>query len=227
MKYFIPSKKTHPIFSRALSFLFISFLFCLYSPQGCSEESLAKRPTQGFWSVGNTVMFPGKVQIDKEGTVEYFNFNPTFSFGFEYPFRENLLIIPEFGLNFSGHGRHDSITRFTCFLSTDVGKRWKYFLIQTGVGLHWTFIDGPGGTEALNNGNSTTDFYVPEFTSISSNLTWTSALGFPLPFFLGSNPPTLKLDTAIYNPFDSLKRAISYRISLQFPFSVDSLNPLQ
>ena len=104
MKYFIPSKKTHPIFSRALSFLFISFLFCLYSPQGSSEESLAKRPTQGFWSVGNTVMFPGKVQIDKEGTVEYFNFNPTFSFGFEYLLGKTSTLSPNTARNFQVMG---------------------------------------------------------------------------------------------------------------------------
>ena len=171
-------------------------------------------------------MFPGKVQIDKNGTVEYFNFNPTFSFGFEYPFRESLIIIPEFGLNFSGHGRHDAISRFTFFLSTDIGRRWKYFLLQTGLGLHWTFIDGPGGTETLNNGDTTTSFYLPEFTSISSNLTWTSAFGFPLHFLGGELPPTLKFDTAVYNPFDSLKRAVSYRIALQFSFSVDSLPTL-
>ena len=219
MKYITPSKKTHLIL---LVFLFEFFLIFPLS-YGSTEKNGAKKPSNAFWSVGNTTMFPGKVQIDKEGTTETFNFNPTFSFGLEYPYKESLLIIPELGLNFSGNGRHAAISRFTFFISTDLGKRFKYFLLHTGIGLHWTFIDGPGGTETLNNGNSSTAFYLPEFTSISSNLTWTNGIGFPLDFMFDQKNASLKLDAALYNPFNSLKRAVTYRIALQFSFSIEGL----
>ena len=214
MKYIIPSKKTHLIL---LVFLFEFFLTFPASYASIKEESAVKRPSKAFWSIGNTTMFPGKVQIDSKGTTELFNFNPTLSFGLEYPFKESLLIIPELGINFSGNGRHDSISRYTFFLSTEIGRRFKFLLLQTGLGLHWTLIDGPGGTETLNNGNSTTDFYLPEFTSISSNLAFTSGIGFTL------RDMTLKLDSAVYNIFDTMKRAVTYRLSLQFSFSIDKL----
>ena len=86
MKYIIPSKKTHLIL---LVFLFEFFLTFPASYASIKEESAVKRPSKAFWSIGNTTMFPGKVQIDSKGTTELFNFNPTLSFGLEYPFKES------------------------------------------------------------------------------------------------------------------------------------------
>ena len=73
------------------------------------------------------------------------------------------------------------------------------------------------------NGNSSTAFYLPEFTSISSNLTWTNGIGIPLDFIFDQKNASLKLDSALYNPFDSKKRAVTYRIALQFSFSIEGL----
>ena len=94
MKYFIPSKKTHPIFSRALSFLFISFSFVCTHHKGALKKVLPSDPLKGFGVWGTRLCSLEKFKLIKRERLNIFNFNPTFSFGFEYPFRENLFHYP-------------------------------------------------------------------------------------------------------------------------------------
>ena len=198
--------------------LHLTFLvFCLLtSSQAFGEKK--KLISKGFFSLGNLSLYPRKVQIDTNGTTEDFNFNPYFSFGLEYPWNKSWSFYPEAGLAFTGNGRHSAISRYGLFLLGDIGYRWKDFTFQTGLGLYWTLLDGDGGTQSLNNGNSTTNFYIPEFTSISSNLNLNLGFSYPIGQLFNFISLNLKIDSSVYNITNSLKRAISYRVGLQYFF---------
>jgi len=202
-------------------FFFLSFLLNLSPVWG---KDLKKNHPKSFLSLGNIALYPRKVQIDITGSTEDFNFNPYISYGQEYDWKKMFFIIPEVGLAFTGNGRHDAISRVSLFLLGDLAKKWKRLTFQTGLGIYWTLITGSGGTQTLNNGNSSTDFYLPEFTSISSNLTINFGLSYHIGELSKDKDLFFKIDSALYNLTNDYKRAISYRISLLYFFRPTLLN---
>jgi hypothetical protein len=215
--------KNFKMFFRTYPFFFF-LLFFLLNLSPVSGKDLKKSSPKSFLSLGNIALYPRKVQIDIVGSTEDFNFNPYISYGQEYDWKKMFFIIPEVGLAFTGNGRHDAISRVSFFLLGDLAKKWKRLTFQTGLGIYWTLITGSGGTQTSNNGNSSTDFYLPEFTSISSNLTVNFGISYHIGELSKDKDLFFKIDSALYNLTNDNKRAISYRISLLYFFRPTLLN---
>ena len=95
-------------------FVFI-FIFTVYISNALSSLPL---PSKYHLGVGNITHFAGEIQIDEEGTKNYFELNPYFhgSIDFDLPI-QNLSISPSLGLTLPLDAKDELITRFDIFFT--------------------------------------------------------------------------------------------------------------
>jgi hypothetical protein len=85
-----------------------------------------------------------------------------------------------------------------------------WFRLRAGSSLMWLNQHGSGGTEKINNGNSTTTFYYPDENRSALNNTLDLGAEFLM------NEWGLRLQSYIYSAFKEERRQISYTLFLSY-----------
>ena len=113
---------------------------------------------------GTTTRNFSTAQSESSGGTKKFGFNPTLLVGTNLPFfYADFFFSP--GIGFAKYSSEDNTTRSEIILQYHISQViTSYFLLQYGLSNTITKIGGKGGTVVLNNGNSTSTFYVPSET---------------------------------------------------------------
>lgn len=172
-------------------------------------------PSDFTVGVGNITQFVGKVQTDTAGGTNGFEFSPYLNFGLELPLPFfKLSILPQLGLLIPKDGRDKRINKFEYFIIGDIGRHFSDFLIRLGAGLFMTNINSDGGTQELQNGNTTTAFYMPSRSYTARNLILDLGVE-----YMPHKKWSVRTEALVFNAEDSLDRAFSYTISFHYHFS--------
>lgn len=172
------------------------------------------------WNFGLGVMnqTPGRYQTEVGGDKSSMNNRVALETGLVYEVAEDWTVHGDFGLLWPGGAEEDYISKQVYYLNLHGGYALTSdWLLRLGTGLYFTRINGDGGTVSIRNGNGFTDFYVPEQSSISQNLTVNMASEY---FF--DKDYSLKGEVFLFNPTDSRNR--SFNVALTFRYHLgDSL----
>lgn len=166
----------------------------------------------GF-SAGNLCEFVGKIQTDDSGSTNVCSFNPYFAGQIDYPLTDRFLVSPELGLSIPKSGRDKNIKKMSLFALANAKYKFSPMHLIAGGGLFFTRIAGKGGTQELNNGNSTVSFPMPESTVYTRNFILN--LGFGIDF---SPSWSADLHTYIFNALTSEDRAFSIALNGTYHF---------
>lgn len=153
-----------------------------------SFKSYAVSP---FWvGLGSTTRNFSTAQKESSGSTVKFALNPTLLIGTTLPFFFSGLYFSP-GIGYAKYSTKDSTTRNEIILQYHLSQMLlPNFLLQYGFSNTITKIGGKGGTVVLNNGSSTSTFYIPSETKtsytasmdIGGELVFTSSLGSRLQF---------------------------------------------
>ena len=121
------------------------------------------------FSVGNLCEYVGKIQTDDSGSTNFCQFKPYLAASYDYALTDSLLISPELATTLPGHGRDENISKLSFYTLINTKYKLSVFHFIGGLGLYFTKISGNGGSETLNNGNSTVNFSIPEKTIFTRN----------------------------------------------------------
>mgnify|MGYP001627352412 CR=1 FL=1 len=169
-----------------------------------ASDDLTQRFKNIGFHLGSLTEFVGEIQVDDKGTTETFSVNPALGFSLDIELNEDWALIPELHWVLpreAGPG----VSKNLFMLRTDFAWRgadlWR---LRAGTSLMVNNMRGEGGTRTLNNGSSTSDFYVPAESRTSVNNT----LDFGGELLLDSF--ALRTQLFIYSPLKSERRQYSY-----------------
>ncbi len=166
-----------------------------------------------FIGGGSLTQFVGKIQTDESGSTNSFDFLPFIAGGAEFQLYDAFSFLPQLAVSFPKSGRDENINKLTYWLQFPVAYRYETFQLSMGPGILYNRISASGGTESLSNGVGTTDFPLPNGSSISSNLTLNLALGWN--FY---QDISAKVESWVINLTDSESRSFNYAISGYYHF---------
>jgi len=164
-------------------------------------------------SIGNLCEYVGKIQTDENGGTNSCEFNPYLSASMDVPLTNQFLLSPEAGFSFPKKGRDENISKMSLFLLANTKYKWNFMHLIGGAGLFFTRISASGGTEELNNGNSTSAFPLPEGAVYTRNFILNAGLGFDFTQSLSAD-----LHTYVFNLLKSEDRAFSILINGTYHF---------
>jgi len=164
-----------------------------------------------MYSAGTYVPFFNKVQTSDAGDTRKFDLNPYFGIGTQLPMSGPHYFMPEFGYAYfmepATNTRKDMFFLHYNFAYTfSESLIWRY-----GLTTHWYRLMGLGGTQTLDNGNSTTEFNSPDRTVI----TYFTTLNLGAEFFI-NREMSLRFDLNMMNSNDLEDRAYNYLFTLNF-----------
>lgn len=182
--------------------------------------SLSSKAQLSDWNFGLGVMnqTPGRYQTEVGGDKSSMENRVTLETGVVYDFDQDWSLLADFGLLWPGGTEEDYISKQVYYLNLHGGYALNTdWLLRLGTGFYFTRISGDGGTVSIRNGNGFTDFFVPEQSSISQNLT----VNIATEYFIDQDY-SLKGEVFLFNPTDSRNR--TYNIALTFRYHLgDSL----
>jgi hypothetical protein len=165
-------------------------------------------------SVGNLCEYIGKIQTDESGSTNTCSFNPYIASSVDFPMvNEQFMLSPEVGFSFPKSGRDEKISKMSLFILGNAKYKFSLFHIIAGAGLFFTRISGEGGSQTLNNGNSTIDFPMPDSTIYSRNFIFNLGLGTNF-----NQEWSADIHTYIFNLLTSEDRAFSIAINGTYHF---------
>lgn len=167
-------------------------------------------------TVGNICEFIGRIQVDEAGSSNFCNFNPYLGASFNFaPFQESFLISPEIGSTLPRSGRDSNILKMNLFALVNARYKFTYLDTFVGTGLYFTRIEGGGGEVALNNGNSTTSFPLPDSTVYSRNFILNLGIGYHF-------TPSWGVDfhTYLFNLLESEDRAMTLLLNVNYQLGI-------
>lgn len=173
---------------------------------------LCALPSHALVSAGGYVPFGLSTQKETTGSKNTLSFDPMIGINtiFPTPFPGHLFL-PEFAMVFHGSGQ-DGYKKSTMLFLLDFGYQLRNdLLLRYGVGTILTKVSGDGGTVSLLNGNTPTDFYVPNESATSWNTTLN--LGIEHAFSLQY---ALRFQTYVFSLLDSEARKLSYSLNVVF-----------
>ncbi|PIK16143.1 MAG: hypothetical protein CES88_05260 [Halobacteriovorax sp. JY17] len=185
-----------------------------------SSNSYAESKNSDFFAIndvfvggGSLTQFVGKVQKDESGSTNSFDFLPYIAGGVEFQLYESFSFNPQLAISFPRSGRDENIKKLTYWFQFPVAYNLESFQFSFGPGLLYNRVSSSGGTESLSNGVGTTDFPLPNGSSISSNLTLNLAADWE--FYKNISG---RVETWVINLSDSESRAFSYALSAYYHF---------
>lgn len=164
-------------------------------------------------SIGNLCEYVGKIQINDSGKTNFCSFKPYLASSFDYPINEQLILSPEIGFSFPQKGRDKNITKMSFFALANVKYKLSLFHIVGGVGFFVSSVSGKGGTQDLNNGNTSAAYPMPDDTAFARN--FIVNLGFGVNF---NKDWSADLHTYAFNLLKSEDRAFSIAINGTYHF---------
>ena len=161
------------------------------------------------FNFGTYVPYFLKSQSDKEAGTTKFALNPFISYDYHLFTVMSQKFTPEAGFVYHLDAK-DNTTHQTIFLLYNFEYNWSSNIdLRYGLGTFLNRISGDGSTLTLNNGSSTSNFYVPSELQTS----YTSSLNFGLKLNVSSNW-LLRFDTQIMRFASSTRRNFSYLLSV-------------
>ncbi len=188
----------YPIISLAL-------ILCTFSAYGYAYDAAV--------SLGNLCEYVGKIQTDDNGATNSCEFNPYLSASIDFPLTSQFFISPEAGFTFPKKGRDENISKMSLFALANAKYKLNFMHFFGGAGLYFTRISSGGGTEELNNGNSTSAFPLPEGAVYSRNFILNAGLGVDFTKNISAD-----LHTYVFNLLTSEDRAFSILINGTYHF---------
>ena len=164
-------------------------------------------------SLGNLCEYVGQIQTDDKGGKNLCSFLPVLSLNYAYFTTPNFAIVPQVGASLPKSGRDENIKRMTMYTLINARYKTTYVNLIGGAGLYFTRIWGPGGEEALNNGNSTDSFPLPKDPVYTRNFIVNLGLSTDL-----SEEVSAEVYTYIFNAVKKEDRALSVGLSLSYHF---------
>lgn len=160
----------------------------------------------------------GQIQTDAGGSKNSFDHRVFVETDLTYKLDDRWSLIGQAGLVWPGAAENDYVDKYNYFLTAHAGySQWENFLLRAGVGAYFTYITGDGGTVELQNGTSTSSFYVPENQTTAIN-TVASVAG----QYFFRNDVSLKFETMVFNLTNSENRSFTYTLAIRYHFG-DSL----
>jgi hypothetical protein len=160
---------------------------------------------------GSFSEFMGEVQTTVEGEKNSYEFKPYLVFGADGVIYKDLSFIPELVLTIPESGRDEHTSRFTFMTLASLGYHFHDFLFKLGTGFTFTRFSSDGGTETLNNGTSTDDFFLPEESSYTRNMLLTVGLQ-----YFAFEEWSIQASGLLYNLTDSESSVWSSLISINY-----------
>jgi hypothetical protein len=164
-------------------------------------------------SIGNLCEYIGKYQTNENGSKNACSFLPSVAGNFDYYFTPGLILSPQLGATLPKSGRDENIKRMTFFGLLNAKYKTEYVNFILGTGFYFTRIWGPGGEEALNNGNSSDSFPLPAEAVYSRNFIVNLGLGHDF-----NREWSGELYTYIFNAESSSARAFSAGANVTYHF---------
>ena len=179
-----------------------------------TTELLAKT---SFWlGLGSVTHNVLSAQTDADGSeTKKFDLTPTILVGASIPFKylNKTFISP--GLGYAKYlDTEDDYTKSEIILQYHFNYIFRPWLaFRYGFSNYITMIGGDGGSKTLNNGNSTSTFYVPSKTRSS----YTASVDFG-PEFILRGRWTLRTQLSIERFLSSERRSYAHLITLNYFF---------
>lgn len=164
-------------------------------------------------SIGNLCEYVGKIQTDDTGSTNLCSFKPYFAGSIDYIVTNELLFSPQAGFSIPQSGRDQNIKKMSLFILANAKYKFSSVYLIGGTGLFFTRIQGSGGMQSLNNGNSVTSFPMPESTVYTRNLILNLGLGTNI-----TKEWSADLHTYIFNLTTSEDRAFSIAFNGTYHF---------
>lgn len=188
--------------------IFVFFLFVPIALTWAQDSTFQNK--RFFLNVGTHTEFYKEVQNDGAGTLRIFDPTLTLGLGIESKLNSTFLFLPEANWVLPkdiGNG----IIRNHFMLRADLGyDLLEWIRLRAGTSLMWLNQQGTGGSEQINNGNSTSTFYYPGDNRSSINNTLDFGAEILTSFF------SFRLQTYTYSPFNTDKRQISYTVFVSY-----------
>jgi hypothetical protein len=187
-------------------------LLCLQTSAQAREWYTPNRLEVG---VKNLSHFVGKVQVDDQGGTEKFDIALMFAGLAHFPINEEFSFSPELGLGLPSKGRDENIKKYQFYLLLPASYSAGQFLFHFGPGFYFSHLTSDGGTEVLQNGNTTEAFFLPSGATTARNFILTAGADWMFyPDFL------IKTQLFVFNAEASENRAYSYLLGLTYNFNL-------
>lgn len=166
-----------------------------------------------FIGGGSLTQFVGEIQTDESGSTNKFDFLPYISGGVEFQVYNDFTFNPELAISFPRSGRDENISKLTYWIQFPLAYSLEQFQFSFGPGLLYNRISSSGGTQSIRNGTGTTEFPLPNGSSISSNLTVNLSTRWKFHENISA-----RIEAWVVNLSDSESRTYSYAISGYYHF---------
>lgn len=189
-------------------------LLVLLSTSSLYAASKSSNPTGDLSvSLGNLCEYVGKIQTNDSGDTNTCSFLPSISGSYDYFFTKTFALSPQIGATLPKSGRDENIKRMTFYTLLNLKYKTPYINLIGGAGVYFTRIWGPGGDEALNNGNGTDSFPLPKDPVYSRNFIVNLGAGYDF-----NQDWSAELYTYIFNALESEDRAFSVGVNVTYHF---------
>jgi hypothetical protein len=165
------------------------------------------------FSFGNLCEYVGKIQTDDKGSINICSLNPYVAGAIDYTLNNKFIFSNEYGFTLPQSGRDKNISKSSLFALANIKYIYNIFHATGGFGFFISRIQGPGGEENLNNGNSHDSFPLPDTTVYALNLILNLGFGVDI-----NKEWSADLHTFIFNTFTSEDRAFSIAINGSYHF---------
>lgn len=177
------------------------------------DNSLQRFKNIGF-HLGGLTEFYDAVQVDTQGHTRKFDLRPTIGGSTDVELSESWALVPELDWVLPrdmGDGVMENIFMVRVDGAWRGGEWWR---LRIGSSLMVDNIKGGGGTKAVRNGGSTSNFYLPPESRTAVNNT----LDFGAEAFAGNF--AFRLQTYTYALFRSDRRQLSYALFLSYYYDL-------
>ncbi|MEC7276236.1 MAG: hypothetical protein VXV96_07940 [Bdellovibrionota bacterium] len=157
----------------------------------------------------------GRYQTDVNGDKSLFNNKLALEAGASFPLDDDQAwrLHGDLGLLWPS-GEVSYITRNVFYMTANLGYSFtKEFEWRLGGGFYFTRISGEGGTVPIQNGDSTTNFPIPEEASISRNVTLNTSFNYE--FY---QDVSVRTEAFVFNPLNSRNRTFNVALTLRYHF---------
>lgn len=154
--------------------------------------------------------FYNQIQTDDKGTLRKFDTAPVLGFGIVAPLDPEFDFLSEFNWVLPRKSG-ENILKNVFMIRADLGyKPVEWFRLRGGTSIMWLNQHGSGGTEKINNGNTTSTFYYPDENRSSIN----STLDLGAEFLF--DDWAVRLQTYTYAAFKEQRRQLSYTLFVSY-----------
>ncbi len=170
-----------------------------------------------YATIGNRSEFIKQVQTDVSGQKNgLMNWDIIAGLGFEMGLSTDFSLFIDTGVNFPRSGPDGMINRWKLWTHSLIGFNTWDFVIKLGTGFEFLRLSGPGGTQPLNNGTGSDNFYLPEGATYSTNLVAISELEY---YF--SEEISSRISLLLYNPMGDFDRSYTWKMGIAYHFGAD------